>query len=112
MSNWWKYVAVGAVTAFIGGNMGLVGGLYFGNKRGYDRASKENKPVYIFKDFDGNGDADLCVAKNKDEMICSVDINHDGAQDIVTFNMVKESITDIKFGKNVCADHKLEELVK
>ncbi|GEM_PF-4096159 len=112
MSHWWKYVVGGMVGSFIAGNAGLLGGLYVGNKRGYERATSEHKSAYVFKDFDGNGDPDLCVVKNKDEMICSLDINHDGAQDVVTFNVTEESIKDIQFGKSVCKDSKLEEIVK
>lgn len=108
MSNWWKYVVGGLAGSFLAGNVGLLGGLYVGSKRVYQKGISES---YVIRDINSDGDPDLCVMKSENELTCSSDFNNDGAMDILTYNAKEDKVTDIKFGKNVCKNSQLEELL-
>ena len=104
MKHWRKYALIGA-GCLVTGTTG-VAAVYIsyqkGYDRGYDRGYDESEPVYLVKDLDNDGDEELCIGINEAETVCSVDINKDGAQDIVTLDIQNEKVKDIKFGKNRC----------
>ena len=99
MSNWWKYVAVSVGTVAIVGTAGLAGS-YLSYKKGVTEG--KNSPEYLIKDINGDGDDDLCVRINRFDAVCSIDIDDDGAQDIVYLDGETEKIKDIKYGKKKC----------
>jgi len=92
----WKYAVGGVIGSFIGGNVGILAGLYVESK--ICRKEME-KRIYIY-DHTADGKEGLCVQKNEHQVVCAYDYNLDGAVDIVLYEDGR--IKDVKLGEEKC----------
>ncbi|MDO8511429.1 MAG: hypothetical protein Q7S55_04665 [Nanoarchaeota archaeon] len=108
-----KWYALAALGSFaLGGVLGVVGGSHNGFKKGYEEGYNNSEPEYVVRDFNEDGDEDLCVALNATEVLCSIDYNRDGAQDLVKGD-IEGNIHGVRYGKKVCLTPEMvQEIIK
>lgn len=106
---------IGACTAVVCGSTGFIGyelGHNFGElngylrgrkdglEQGYENAVKSCQPEILVKDFNRDGLPDLFVGTSSGAGYLSLDVNDDGAQDLVELNILE--IKKINYGKSRC----------
>lgn len=95
--------------------LAALGGLAFGGitcgSGGYLYGYYKSEPEVLVQDLNLDGNDDLCVLMNKDEALCAIDYNQDGAMDIVAIDLAKGEPRMISYGKNPCFAKSVEQLL-
>jgi|SRR3989344_3916012 len=101
MSNWWKYILVGAGCTLVTG-AGGAGGMYVSYHSGYARGYEEKEPEIAILDYNEDGMEGMCVVKNATEIVCAADVNYDGAVDVALLDVETGQVKESFPGKEDC----------
>src|SRR3989344_6707550 len=113
MEKKWQYTLIGLGGFLLcGATTGV--GTYLGSKNGYERGYKEgynqgyeegyenSEPEILFLNYQTHGLEGMCVKRNANEMVCSVDVDDNGSIDTIIYDPNTSEMKEATPGQDDC----------